>query len=109
METAVEVRVVEPFVLEVTFDDGVQRRVDMKPLLGRGVFAPLLDPAFFARVAIDPELGTVVWPNGADVSPEFLYYGPEGPPPGYYEPQDDGLDEIDEAEDELVPAGHEAR
>ncbi len=80
MEFAVAVRVVEPHVLEVAFEDGAVRRVDMKPLLHKGVFRALQDPAFFARVRIDSVLGTVVWPNGADVSPEFLYYGPAGPP-----------------------------
>jgi hypothetical protein len=36
-------------------------------------FRPLLDPEVFARVAVDPVCGTVVWPNGADLAPEALY------------------------------------
>ena len=32
-----------------------------------------LDPAEFAKVALDVELGTIVWPSGADFAPEFLY------------------------------------
>jgi hypothetical protein len=37
------------------------------------VFEPLRDEAFFAQVAVDPELGTVVWPNGADLAPDALH------------------------------------
>jgi uncharacterized protein DUF2442 len=39
----------------------------------RGVFEPLRDPAYFATVQLDPELGTISWPNGADVAPETLH------------------------------------
>lgn len=49
--------------------------VDLTPWIeGRtGVFAALRDPAFFAQVSVDPEAGTVVWPNGADLDPDVLY------------------------------------
>ena len=87
IETVVAVRVLRPFVLEVTFDDGEQRRVDMEPLLGGQIFQPLRDPAYSAQVRVDPDAGTIVWPNGADLAPEFLYYGEAGPLPGYYEPE----------------------
>src|SRR5581483_2623015 len=77
MEQAIEVvsavRVLRPYVLEVTFADGVQGYVDVEPLLEGEVFAPLRDPARFAEAFVDADAGTVVWPNGADLSPEFLY------------------------------------
>ncbi len=79
METVVAVKVVRPYVLDVTFDDGKRREVDLEPLLWGEVFQPLRDPTFFTRVAVDEELGTVVWPNGADLAPEFLYYGEDTP------------------------------
>lgn len=78
-ETVVAVTVVRPYVLDITFADGVQRQVDMEPLLWGEVFEPLRDPDFFARVAVDPILKTIVWPNGADLAPEYLYYGEETP------------------------------
>jgi hypothetical protein len=109
VEFVVAARLVEPYVLEVTFDDGVRRRVDMEPMLWKPVFAPLQDPDFFAKFEVDPILGTVVWPNGADVSPEFLYYGEEGPPPGYYDPQEEPEDEAEDEAEEVVPAGVESR
>ena len=79
VESVVGVRVLRPFVLEVTFEDGFVREVDLEPELWGGSFEALKDPAFFAQVTVDEELGTVVWPNGADIAPEFLYYGEENP------------------------------
>jgi hypothetical protein len=102
IETVVAVQVIKPYVVEVTFEDGLRRQVDIEPLLWGEVFQPLRDPAFFAQVRVDPDSGTIAWPNGADLSPEFLYYGPEGPPPGYYEP-------VDVAEEESSPSLAEPR
>ena len=79
MERVVAVRVPRPYILDVTFTDGTRRRVDMEPELWGEVYEPLRDPALFAQATVDPVLRTVVWPNGADVSPEFLYYGDENP------------------------------
>lgn len=56
------------------FQDGVEGEVDLEPLLSfQGVFAPLRDPAYFARVRVNPDLGTICWPNGADWDPLVLY------------------------------------
>lgn len=103
MEVVTAVHLVGPYVLEVTFDDGARRRVDVEPLLAKPVFAPLRDVTYFAQVAVDPVLGTVVWPNGADLAPEFLYWGPQGPPPDYDDPK------IDLTLDDEVPIGLSAR
>jgi len=78
-EKAVAVRILRPYVLEVTFDDGFQREVDIEPLFWGEVFAPLRDPALFAQAAVDPDGGSVYWPTGADLAPEFLYYGENTP------------------------------
>ena len=59
--------------LRLEFDDHSQKTVDVRPLLEGPVFEPLRDPAFFARVVVDPVCGTVIWPNGADFAPEALY------------------------------------
>ena len=72
MDIVSEVKVLEPYVLEVTFTDGVRRRVNVEPLLSGEMFEPLRDPTLFSQATVDPVLGTVVWPNGADLSPEFL-------------------------------------
>jgi hypothetical protein len=61
--------------LSLVFADGQSGTVDVDAIIGKysGVFAALLDPDFFARVTVNPELGTVVWPNGADLCPDVLY------------------------------------
>jgi hypothetical protein len=60
--------------LHLRFEDGVEGVVDLAPhLTFRGVFEPMRDPAWFAKVRVDRELGTVVWPNGADLDPDVLY------------------------------------
>lgn len=69
--TAVEV--VGDHRLGLRFDDGVAGEVDLSAWEWRGVFAPLADPAYFRQVELDTELGTIVWPNGADFAPETLH------------------------------------
>lgn len=55
------------------FDDGASGEVDVAQMVSfDGVFAPLRDPAYFAKVAVIPELGTIGWPNGADLDPVVL-------------------------------------
>ena len=65
-------RVVGPHALELEFSDGARRTADLGSLLEGPVFEPLRDQDYFARVAVDPVCGTVVWPNGADLAPEAL-------------------------------------
>jgi hypothetical protein len=67
------VKVIGPHKLEVTFNTGEKKKVDLSPLLKGPVFGPLRDPKFFRTVRVDPECETVVWPNGADLAPEALY------------------------------------
>lgn len=67
------VEVVGEYVLRLSFSDGVTREVDLEGDLWGPVFEPLRDPAFFAQVSVDQELGTIVWPNGADMDPVVLH------------------------------------
>ena len=68
--------------LEVTFTDGVHAVLQMDTLISRydGVFAPLRDEAFFNQVLVDTELGSIFWPNGADLCPDVLYSYATGKP-----------------------------
>ncbi|HEY7065930.1 MAG TPA: DUF2442 domain-containing protein [Chloroflexota bacterium] len=76
MEYVTEAKILRPYVLELTFTDGTRREVDVEAELYGEVFEPLRDPAYFALGELDAEIGTVVWPNGADFAPEFLYTCP---------------------------------
>jgi uncharacterized protein DUF2442 len=64
---------VRDYVLRLRFADGTEGEVDLAGELDGDVFAPLKDPAFFRRFRVDAELHTLVWPNGADFAPEFLF------------------------------------
>ena len=68
----IEVQLHHAYALWLRFNDGAEGLVDLAAELEGTVFAPLRDPALFAQVAVDQEIGTVVWPNGADFAPEFL-------------------------------------
>ena len=60
--------------LRIRYEDGVEGVIDLKTVISfRGVFAPLRDPSYFSQVRVDPELGTISWPNGADLDPDVLY------------------------------------
>lgn len=69
------VRHVGGYCLELEFTDGLRTVVELTAnVAGRGgVFAPFSDVDFFRQVRIEPEAGTVVWPNGVDLCPDVLY------------------------------------
>ena len=69
----IRAKVCGPHRLDLTFNDGTRKRVNVKPLLKGLIFEPLLAPSYFSRATLDLESGTVVWPNGADFAPEALY------------------------------------
>ena len=64
---------VDSYRLRLTFSDGKVGNIDLASELWGEVFEPLRDLKLFKSFKVDNELGTVVWPNGADFAPEFLY------------------------------------
>lgn len=71
-----EVRPLTDFQVEVSFTDGTERVIDLARYLHGPVFnAVREDPKVFRSLSVDPELGTIVWPNGADIDPDVLYQG----------------------------------
>lgn len=62
------------FQVEITFNNGRQGVADLRGSLDGDVFEPLRDVEVFSQFRVDPELETIVWPNGADFAPEFLYF-----------------------------------
>jgi Protein of unknown function (DUF2442) len=63
--------------LRVGFADGTAREIDLEPVLEGEIYGPLRNPQAFALVEIDPEVHTLVWPNGADFDPAILHDWPE--------------------------------
>lgn len=60
--------------LHLQFEDGVEGEINVAELIEfRGVFASLRDPTYFAQGRVNPELGTITWPNEADLDPDVLY------------------------------------
>ncbi len=64
---------VREYTIHVRFDDGTEGDLDLSDELYGSVFEPLKDHALFRQFRIHPELHTLIWPNGADFAPEFIY------------------------------------
>ena len=69
----VAAKVSGPTSLDLTFNNGLRKRIDVSSLLEGPVFEPLRVAKYFAQAKLDGVCGTVVWPNGADFAPETLF------------------------------------
>jgi hypothetical protein len=72
----VEFEQIDTYTLRVRFDDQIEQIIDFEPVLYGEVYGVLRSPAFFAQVRLDPEVRTLVWPNGADFDPYVLHEWP---------------------------------
>ncbi len=68
---------VRPYTLKVIFDDSSEQTIDFRPILAGEIYGPLRDEKLFNQVEVDPEVHTLVWPNGADFDPETLHDWPK--------------------------------
>jgi hypothetical protein len=68
--------IIAPYTLQIRFNDNTQQTVDFKPVLAGELYGPLRDPELFKKVRVDPEVHTLVWPNGADFDPATLHDWP---------------------------------
>jgi hypothetical protein len=81
LKDVVEVRPLGDYRLYLRFEDGVAGEIDVADLITfDGVFAELKDGRRFARVKVNPDLGTICWPGGADLDPDVLYALVSGDP-----------------------------
>ncbi len=82
-----KVRCLQNYILALTFSNGVEATLDFRPkIMGRGgFFAPLENLEFFRQVRVDPEIGTIVWPNELDFCPDVLYHEATGVPLPIYD------------------------
>ena len=68
-----KVKYIEGYKLAITFEDNKKKLVDLEDHIGNGIFKNLRDISYFKTVKFDEDLDTIVWDNGADISPDFLY------------------------------------
>lgn len=73
MFNVTEARYIDEFVIWLRFEDGTAGEVDLSDRLFGPVFEPLREREYFQQFEVHAELKTIVWPNGADFAPEFLY------------------------------------
>lgn len=65
-------RYLRDYTVWLRFSDGAEGDVDLTAELHGPLFDPLRDRALFSQLRLHPEIHTLVWPNGADLAPEFL-------------------------------------
>lgn len=75
--TVTDFKIVEPYTLEIRFDDNSLQVINFWPMLRGELYGPLRDPDLFNQVRLDRESGTLVWPNEADFDPATLHNWPE--------------------------------
>ena len=66
-------KIKSPYTLELIFNDGAIKEINFEKILFGEMFSPLKDQKLFNQVSIDPEVHTIVWPNGADFDPAILH------------------------------------
>jgi hypothetical protein len=70
----VEVKVIKNYVLYLRFENDIYGEVDISKIVPfKGIFTKLKNLDYFYTVSLNKELGTIVWDNGADISPSYLY------------------------------------
>jgi|ERR1700684_4185550 hypothetical protein len=69
--------IVSDFTLRIRFDDQTEQVINFRPILAGELYGPLRDLRLFNQVCLDPEVHTLVWPNGADFDPATLHDWPE--------------------------------
>ncbi|HSQ23259.1 MAG TPA: DUF2442 domain-containing protein [Pyrinomonadaceae bacterium] len=70
-------KVVSPYTLRVSFNDRTEQVINFEPVLAGELLGALRDLELFNQVRIDPEVHTLVWPNGSDFEPATLHDWPE--------------------------------
>ena len=70
----IEVKIIKDYTVELIFDDFKRGAIDLRRFLGKGIFKDLLNKKKFHQMKVDAELGTICWPNGADIAPDRLYW-----------------------------------
>jgi hypothetical protein len=68
------VAVITDHIVRLWFSDGSERVVNLTPFLwGPGFEAVTGSDELFNQIRVDPDTGTISWPNGADLDPDVLH------------------------------------
>ena len=70
MDKVVSVKALDNYILEIEFEDGLRKTIDIHPFISDGISAALKDKAYFDSVKLED--GGIAWPNGYDFCPNFL-------------------------------------
>ena len=74
LKDVTQVKPLGDYRLHLRFEDGAEGVLDLaENLQCEGIFAPLAERAHFVQVRVNPSIGTICWPNGADVDPDVMY------------------------------------
>jgi len=70
----VSAKYIKDYKIEIVFSNGRKGIADLDGSFRGSVFEQLKDKEFFSKMTVDRDLETIIWPNGADFAPEFLYF-----------------------------------
>jgi Protein of unknown function (DUF2442) len=74
LKDIISAQAIHPHQIHLRFEDGIEGTIDLTEIIEfSGIFAPLQDPDYFAKLQVNPEIGTITWSNGADLDPDVLY------------------------------------
>lgn len=73
----VSFEIIGRYIIKMRFNDQTEQVIHFEPLFAGALYRPLRDLSLFNKVRIDPEVHTLVWPNGADFDPATLHDWPE--------------------------------
>ncbi len=65
---------IDRYRIQIKFNNNSQGIADLSTSLQGKVFEPLQELTLFQEFVVDAEIGTIVWKNGADLAPEYLYF-----------------------------------
>jgi len=71
MHKVVSVKPLENYLLEIEFEDGLRKVIDIRPFISEGISAALKDETYFRTVTLE-DGGGIAWDNGYDFCPNFL-------------------------------------
>ncbi len=69
--------IVDDYTLQIEFNDHTKRVINFKPILSGPLFGPLRNLNLFNQVKLNRDIGTLIWPTGADIDPTVLHDRPE--------------------------------